>query len=183
MTPEVCARREVFPVQPWELRLLRRAAGCRPARTIRDDLPAAAEIFPEDRLDAADRSDEFVPVQQRDAFLVERRVAPDIGRVVPDGLEISEPLAARLPVWVNRELLLERPRGSPPQGAALEARLVSEPSLQEPLRAAPQSSDAPSDVPALQPVPSEPWQAAKAHPQATQWALAELRCFAMAFQE
>jgi hypothetical protein len=117
---------------------LRRAAGCRPARTIRDDLRAAAEIFPEDRRDAADRSDEFVPVQQRDAFLVERRVAQDIGRGVPDELEISELRAARLPVWVNRELLLERPRDLPPQGAALEARLVLEPSLKERLRAAPQ---------------------------------------------
>jgi hypothetical protein len=183
VTPVACARREVFPVQPWELRLLRRAAGCRPARTIRDDLLAAAEIFPEDRLDAADRSDEFVPVQQRGAFLVERRVAPDIGRAVPDELEISELLAARLPVWVSRELLLEHPRDLPPQGAALEARRASEPSLKERLRAAPRSSDASSDVPALQPVPSEPRQAAKAHPQATQRALAELWCFAMAFQE
>ena len=183
MTPEACARREVFPVLPWELRPLRRAAGCRPARTIRDDLPAAAEIFPGDRLDAEDRSDEFVPVRQRGASLAERRVAPDIGRVVPDELEISKLLAARLPAWVNRERLLERPRDLPPQGAALEARLVSEPWLQEPLRAAPQSSDASSDVPALQPVPSEPRQAVRAHPQATQSALAELWYFAMAFQE
>jgi hypothetical protein len=162
---------------------LRRAAGCRPARTIRDDPPAAAEIFPGDRPDAVDRSDEFVPVQQRGASLVERRVAPDIGRVVPDEPEISELLAARLPAWLNPELLLERPRDLPPQGAALEARQVSEPSLQEPLRAAPQSSDASLDVPALQPVLSEPRQAAKAHPQATLWALAELWRFAMAFQE
>jgi hypothetical protein len=162
---------------------LRRAAGCRPARTIRDDLPAAAEIFPEDRLDVADRSDEFVPVQQRGAFLAERRVAPDIGRVVPDEKEISELLAARLLVWGNRELLLERPRDLPPQGAAPEARLVSEPLWQEPYQAAPQSSDVSWDVRAQQPVPSEPRQAAKAHPQATQRALPELWRFAMAIQE
>lgn len=90
------------------------------------------------RPDAADRSVESVPVP-RGASPEERPAVPDTALIGPDAQEISGLLAARLPVSVHRERLLEHPQDLLPQAAALEARPVSEPSLPEPLPDEPRS--------------------------------------------
>jgi hypothetical protein len=142
-----------FQAQLSELRLWRRAAGCRWVH-FRDVLRfrGAAEISTGRRRDevdrrvSEDRSAEFGLAQPLGAFPGERRDDSDRARPGRDALEISGLLAARLPdVELRAHPSKYLQRDSPPLGVAPEARLVSARSLRE-LRRAWLRSDAKSDV-------------------------------------